>query len=94
MMEFITFLSLIAVGVLLVCLYKAIILFGSGLQVLLSTLAEKNGVLGFAFLILIFVLAFPFAVILTIYLGYRDKKNEEKLDDALRAELKKRRNKE
>lgn len=73
-------------------LYKLIIFFVHGWEVLVYLLIRKNGVLGLILMALLFVIALPLAIILTLYLGYRDQKNEDRLWKNVGKEIKKRRN--
>jgi hypothetical protein len=80
-MEVSSLLFLLVCGVLLLAalyvFYKLMIYFAHGWEVLVYLLIEKNGFLGLILMVLLFVMALPLAIILTIYLGYRDQKNEE-----------------
>jgi hypothetical protein len=98
MMDIASLLLLLTSGVLLIVglygLYRSVILFLYGWEVLVHVFIKKNGILGLSFLILMFIFAFPFAVFLTLFLGYREMKWEEKFDRILSTELEKRNRKE
>jgi hypothetical protein len=97
MME-ITYLLFILIGgaLLLAAIYtfyKLMIFFVHGWKVLVYILIEKNGFLGLIFMILLFVMVLPLAIILTIYLGYSDKQDEDRFWNNVEGERKSRKSK-
>ena len=96
MMETSSLFLLLAGGALfliaLYVLYKLIIFFVHGWEVLVYLLILKNGLPGLILMALLFVVALPLAIFLTLYLGYRDQKNENRFWRNVDKEIKKRRN--
>jgi uncharacterized membrane protein len=74
--------------------YKLMIFFAHGWEVLVYLLIEKNGFLGLILMVLLFVMVLPLAIILTLYLGYRDQKNEDRFWKNVTEEIKKRKSTE